>query len=137
MIITVTFKPAVASNRSNGFTNTQQHFTPECYKFHAKKWKDVKRGLKKISAIRSLGAVDVGATTQAKTQATPLMTIAQLCNYLKISERTCRRWRADGKLPFKKQGRTIRFDRSAVDSALQAQGYKLTNNSENMLTSKK
>lgn len=137
MIITVTFKPTVASNRSYGFRNTQQDFAQECYKFHAHRWKDVKRGFKKISAIRNLSAVDVGATTQAKTHATPLMTIAQLCNYLKISERTCRRWRANGKLPFKKQGRTIGFDLSAVDRALQAQGHNLTNNSENKLTSNK
>jgi excisionase family DNA binding protein len=128
MIITITFKPTVASNRGYGFRNTQQDFTQECYKFHAHRWKDVKRGFEKILAIRSHDAVDVGATIQTKT--TPLMTISQVCNYLKISERTCRRWRANGKLPFKKQGRTIGFDRSAVDSALQAQGYNLTNKSE-------
>jgi len=131
MTITVTFKPTVASNRGYGFKNTQQDFTQERYKFHAHRWKDVKRGFKKISAVRSFGAVDVGAATQA----TPLMTISQICNYLKISERTCRRWRAKGKLPFKKQGRTVGFDRSAVDSALKAQGYNLINNSENNLTS--
>jgi len=130
MIITITFKPTVASNRGYGFRNTQQDFTQECYKFHAHRWKDVKRGFEKILAIRSHGAVDVGATIQTKTQTTPLMTISQVCNYLKISERTCRRWRANGKLPFKKQGRTIWFERSVVDSALQAQNYNLTNKSE-------
>ena len=129
MTITVTFKKTAASSRGYGFRNTHQDYPQECYKFHAHRRKDVKCGFKIILAVRSLGAVDVGL----KTQASQLMTIAQVCNYLKISERTCRRWRANGKLSFKKQGRTVGFDQNAVDSALQAQGYKLTHKRENKL----
>ena len=42
-----------------------------------------------------------------------LLTVDELCDWLKITRKTSERWRKDG-MPFIKVGRTVRFDKAEV-----------------------
>lgn len=42
-----------------------------------------------------------------------LLTVDELCDWLKITRKTSERWRKDG-MPFIKVGRTVRFDKAEI-----------------------
>lgn len=42
-----------------------------------------------------------------------LLTVDELCEWLKVTRKTTERWRKDG-MPYLKIGRTVRFDRTEV-----------------------
>jgi excisionase family DNA binding protein len=49
----------------------------------------------------------------------PPITTKQLCEFLRVTEPTIIRWRKKGKIPFMQIGSSVRFDLSAVVSALE------------------
>lgn len=49
----------------------------------------------------------------------PLMTETEMASYLRIKPRQLFNWRADGLIPYMKIGRSVRYRKSAVDSALE------------------
>lgn len=42
-----------------------------------------------------------------------LLTVDELCEWLKVTRKTTERWRKDG-MPYLKIGRTVRFDKTEV-----------------------
>jgi excisionase family DNA binding protein len=48
-----------------------------------------------------------------------LMTEKEMADYLRIKPRQLFNWRADGLVPYFRIGRSIRYRRSAVDTALE------------------
>lgn len=51
------------------------------------------------------------------------ITVEQLCEWLNISRKTSERWRKSG-MPYIKQGRLIRFDKTAVTEWLKSKEVK-------------
>jgi excisionase family DNA binding protein len=47
------------------------------------------------------------------------MTVAQAARYLSVEEKTIRNWTSEGKIPFKKLGSSVRYQKKELDEALQ------------------
>lgn len=48
-----------------------------------------------------------------------IMTVAQAARYLSVEEKTIRNWTSEGKIPFKKLGSSVRYQKKELDEALQ------------------
>jgi excisionase family DNA binding protein len=118
-------KPSAMSMALNGtIRDGNQHSgETESYSFSAKSWKEAKRILKEIVLrhYRHQNRFEDANTKISGSSTKHLLTTEQLCNQLKISERTCRRQRSQGKIPTIKQGRNVRFDLDAVIKAQRSQ----------------
>jgi len=81
----------------------------------------IKQALRHFTAIANHHNQLIGLTnhvSKAGTESAYFINTLQLCKDFKINERTSRRWRNSGRIPFIKLGRFVCFDRDEVVNAL-------------------
>ena len=72
------------------------------------------------SSIREVIKAELAIVSNQKSE--KLMNAKQLCEYLGIHISTLNTWKAEGKIPFKRLGKRIFFDREEVLSSLKEAG---------------
>lgn len=81
----------------------------------------------KVDDLRQIIRDELNSQTSKKEINQPILppiTTKELCEYLGVTEPTIIRWRKKGKIPFMQIGSSVRFNLSAVVTALEVKRKK-------------